>query len=74
MDSKKYHEKLETMVNEGIKNGIYKETIVLYMIVNYFKTSYSVTLKIIKITKKGDQFLIVLHGFMHLPRPINLII
>ena len=27
MDSKKYHEKLETMVNEGIKNGIYKETI-----------------------------------------------
>ena len=26
MDSKKYYEKLETMVNEGIKNGIYKET------------------------------------------------
>ena len=26
MDSKKYYEKLETMVNEGIKSGIYKET------------------------------------------------
>ena len=26
MDSKKYYEKLETMVNEGIKNGIFKET------------------------------------------------
>ena len=26
MDNKKYYEKLETMVNEGIKNGIYKET------------------------------------------------
>ena len=26
MDSNKYYEKLETMVNEGIKNGIYKET------------------------------------------------
>ena len=26
MYSKKYCEKLETMINEGIKNGIYKET------------------------------------------------
>ena len=26
MDSNKYYEKLETMVNEGIKSGIYKET------------------------------------------------
>ena len=27
MDSKKYYEKLETIVNDDIKNGIYKETI-----------------------------------------------
>ena len=27
MDSKKYYEKLETTVNDDIKNGIYKETI-----------------------------------------------
>ena len=26
MDSKKYYEKLETMVNEGIKNIVFKET------------------------------------------------
>ena len=26
MDNNKYYEKLENMVNEGIKNGIYKET------------------------------------------------
>ena len=26
MNSKKYYEKLETMVKEGIKNDIYKET------------------------------------------------
>ena len=26
IDSKKYYEKLETIVKEGIKNGIYKET------------------------------------------------
>ena len=54
MDSKKYYKKLETMVKEDIKNGIYKETtqILLYMILNYFKTSYTVTLRIIKITKK----------------------
>ena len=26
MNSKKYHKKLETMVKEGIKNNIYKET------------------------------------------------
>ena len=26
MDSKRYYEKLETMVNEGIKNGNYIET------------------------------------------------
>ena len=26
MDGKKYYEKFETMVKEGIKNGIYKET------------------------------------------------
>ena len=26
MDSEKYYEKLETMINEVIKNGIYKKT------------------------------------------------
>ena len=26
IDSKKYYEKLETIVREGIKSGIYKET------------------------------------------------
>ena len=26
MESKNHYQKLETMVNEGIKNGIYKET------------------------------------------------
>ena len=53
MDIKMYFEKLETMVKEGIKTvSIKKPQIPLYMILNYFKTSYTVTLKIIKITKK----------------------
>ena len=53
MDSKKHYEKLKTMVNEGIKNSIFKETTDTTLHdLKHFKTSYTVILKIIKITKK----------------------
>ena len=53
MDSKKYYEKLWTMENDGIKNGIYKETrdTTLHDL-KQIKTCYIVTLRIIKNLKK----------------------
>ena len=42
------------MVKDSIENGIYKKNtqILLYMTLNYFKTSYTITLRIIKILEK----------------------
>ena len=53
MDSKRHYEKLEPMVNEGIKNGNYIETADTTLhYLKFCQDFYTVTLMMKKINKK----------------------
>ena len=75
MDSEKYYKNLETMVKEDIKNGIYKETTDTTLHdLKLFQDFLYRNFKDYKDYEKMRPVSNRQHDFMHLLRPINLII